>query len=378
MDYNATTPTRHEARVVAERVLRDCYGNPSSVHFAGRQAKKVLDESREKLAAALGARASEIVFTGGGTESDNTAIKGVASRHGRGHIVTSVIEHPAVLETCRSLETEGFDVTYVTVDTAGRIDPEEVRDAIRSDTILISIMWANNETGVVQPVAAIGEIARERGVVFFSDAVQAFARLPVDVREARVDMLSISGHKLYAPKGIGALYVRKGVELVPLAHGGGHERGRRSGTENVAGIAALGEAARLACEEREPESERLRVLRDRLEDGVLKAVPGTSVNGAGTGRISNTANIRFEAADGEAIVYGLDEQRIAVSSASACAASHTEPSYVLTAMGLSRREAEDSVRFSLGRYSDATDVERCLEVLPAVVDRVRSLDRAAG
>ncbi len=377
MDYNATTPVRDEALEIMREAFREGFGNPSSVHYAGRRAKKILDEAREKLASTMSARASEIIFTAGGSESANLAIKGMAAGRNSGHVVTTVVEHPAVLETCRTLTARGVEVSFLPVDGEGRVDPQAVRDEIRPDTFLVCVMWVNNETGVIQPVEAVGDIARDRGVLFFSDAVQAYPRLPVDVSRTPIDMLSISGHKLNAPMGVGALYVRSGIELAPFVDGGGQERRLRSGTENIPAIAALGEAGRLAHAEMEKETERVGKCRDRLEAGILAGIPRSTVNGAGAARVANTANVRFAGANGEEVVLALDEKRIAVSSASACAATHTGPSHVLTAMGLSRLEAEECVRFSLGRYSSEEDVDVCLSVLPGIVERIRSV-RAAG
>jgi len=374
MDYNATAPARAEAIDVWRGVSTECFGNASSSHAAGRRAKEALDAAREVIAGTVGARASEVVFTAGGTESDNLAVKGVALARGAGHVVTSVIEHPAVLEACRALERGGFDVTYLPVDGDGVVDPDDVRRAIRRDTVLVSIMWVNNETGVIQPVPEVGAVAREMGVVFHTDAVQAYGRLAVDA--GGVDLLSISGHKFCGPKGVGALVVRRSVSLEPVIHGGGQESNRRSGTYNAPGAAAMAEAARLAHEEMVTERGRLARLRDRLEAGAVASIADVHVNGAGAERVANTSNIRFAGADGEAVLIALDELGIAASSASACAASRSEPSHVLVAMGLSRREAEDSMRFSLGRFSTEGDVDRLLEVLPGVVARIRSL-RAA-
>ena len=373
MDYNATTPVRAEAAEVYARVQRECFGNPSSTHFAGRRARSILDESRERIAATLGAQPGELYFTSGGTEGDNLAIVGVAESHARGHIVTSSIEHPAVLETCRRLAVRGFGITYLPVDAEGRVDPVSVRDAIRDDTVLVTIMWVNNETGVIQPIEAIGQYTRERGTLFHSDAVQAFGRVLVDVQATPVDLITISGHKFCAPKGVGAVYVRRGITLATPVRGGGQERGLRSGTENLPGIAAMAEAGALACAERSAESQRLGELRNRLEAGILDQVPDVSINGGGASRVANTSNVCFTGADGEELLISLDERRIAVSSASACAAGNDQPSHVLMAMGRSRREAEDSMRCSLGRLSTGPDVDRCLEVLPQAVERVRSL-----
>jgi cysteine desulfurase len=375
MDYNATAPVYAEALEVLQRVSAECFANASSAHHAGRRARAVLDEAREAIATTLGARTSEVVFTSGGTESDNLAVCGVALAAGRGHVITSAIEHPAVLETTRWLQANGFEITYAGVDNSGVVDPGSVRDAIRDDTVLISVMWVNNETGVIQPVEEIGAIALERGVPFHSDAVQAYGRLSIDLASLPVDLLSISGHKFGAPKGVGALVVRRGVELTPTSRGGGQERGRRSGTYNVPGAAAMAEAARLVRAEMGGELPRLCGLRDRLEVGLLESVKGTSVNGATAPRVANTSNIRFDGADGEAVLIALDRHGIAASSASACAASHAEPSYVLTAMGLQRREAEHSMRFSLGRETSEQDVEKLLEVLPSVIDHIRSLNQ---
>jgi cysteine desulfurase len=372
MDYNATAPVREEAAEVYRNALIDRYGNPSSSHGVGRRSRKTLDEAREKIAGVLGAGAGEVYFTSGGTEGNNIAILGTAALYGTGHVVTTGIEHPSVLATCRGLDPGAFEVTCVNADAAGRVDPDAVRRAIRDDTVLISVMWVNNETGVIQPVEEIAAIARERKIKFHTDAVQAFGRIPVDVRTFAVDLLTISAHKFCAPKGVGALYVRRGVKVENTVYGGGQERGLRSGTENVPGAAAMAEAAVLACAERDVEMERLAALRDRLESGILRSIGGASVNGAEAPRVANTLNVRFEGAEGEAVLIGLDENGVAASSASACAARSEEPSHVLTAMGLSKREADQSLRFSLGRWSTGSDVERCLDVLPGVVDRVRS------
>jgi cysteine desulfurase len=372
MDYNATAPVRPEAAAVYERAVRDGYGNPSSTHFAGRRAKRMLDEARTRIAGALGARPAEVYFTSGGTEGDNIAVKGVTAVQGEGHVVTSKMEHPAVLAACRSLDAGAFDVTYLDADECGRVDPEAVRGAIRADTILITIMWVNNETGVIQPIEEIAEVARAGRVNFHTDAVQAFGRIPVDVRRVPADLVTISGHKFCAPKGAGALWVRRGVGVGTTVHGGGQERGLRSGTENVPGVAAMAEAASLASAERGAESERLAALRDRLEAGIRDAVNGARVNGAAAPRVANTSNVHFDGADGEAVMIGLDEHGIAASTASACAAGSEEPSHALMAMGLSKKEAGESLRFSLGLFSTDADVDHCLKVLPGVVERVRA------
>jgi cysteine desulfurase len=373
MDYNATTPVRPESARVYERAAKDGFGNPSSLHYAGREAKRILDESRERVASAIGARPGEVYFTGGGTEGNNITIRGVAGSRRRGHVIVSGVEHPAVLNTCRALDGSVFDVTCLPVDPSGRVDPDSVAEAIREDTILITVMWVNNETGVIQPVEAIGAVARDRGVPFHTDAVQAFGRLPIDLASLPVDLLTISGHKFCAPVGTGLLYCRRGLKLVPAVTGGGQERGLRSGTENVPAIAAMAEAAALAAVELAEQTARQARLRDNLESGLLAAVDGAAINGAGAPRVANTSNICLPGADGEAVLIALDRERIAVSSASACAASSSEPSHVLLAMGLTRRAAESSIRFSLGRFSRAADIDRCLEVLPGVVNRLRGI-----
>lgn len=373
MDYNATTPVRSEVLEKMTLAMHEGYANASSVHTPGRRAKSHLDEARERVAESLGARPSEVVFTAGGSESDNLAIKGVAWARGGGHIITSAVEHPAVLNACRFLEKQGFAVTYLPVDRLGRVSLDAVADALRSNTILISIMWANNETGVLQPVGEIARIARERGVLFHTDAVQAFGKVPVSVSDVPVDMLAVSGHKFYAPKGVGALYVRRGIELESLVHGGGQEKGRRSGTESIPMAAALGAACSLAVEELANEAARIGALRDELENRVLSTVARASINGAGAERLPNTSNITFEGAEGEAILISLDEHGIAASSASACSAGHGEPSHVLTAMGLTKAEAESAMRFSLGKFSNSGHVNAIYAVLPSIVERLRGL-----
>jgi cysteine desulfurase len=373
MDYNATTPVREEVREVLERTSREYFGNPSSLHLPGRKAKLLMDSSREKVAATLGARRTEIIFTGGGSESVNLAIKGAAWKSGGGHIITSAVEHPCVLESCRYLETIGFAVTYLPVDDMGLVGLTAIEEAIRKDTFLISIMWANNETGVLQDVERIGEIARNHGILYHTDAVQVLGKLPIDVRNLPVDLLSISGHKVYAPKGVGALFARGGTAIEPLIHGGGQERGLRSGTENLPAVAAMAEACRLIANEIPSDTPRVRALRDAMEERILAGIPASLVNARATDRLPNTSNVTFTGAEGEAIVIGLDEAEIAASSASACAASHTEPSSVLLAMGLSREEAESSIRLSLGKYTTEHHIDRLLDVLPGIVERLRNL-----
>jgi cysteine desulfurase len=373
MDYNATTPVREEVGREFARIVRDCFGNPSSLHLPGRKAKMLMDSSREKVAEAVGARRTEIVFTSGGSESVNLAIKGAALKREKGHLITSAVEHPCVLETCRFLEKSGFEVTYLPVDSDGRVGLAAIEGAIREDTFLISIMWANNETGVLQRVDKIGEMARSHGILFHTDAVQVLGKLTVDVESFPVDLLSISGHKVYAPKGIGALFVRRGTALEPLIHGGGQEKSLRSGTENLPGIAAMAEACHLASQEISSESARVQELRESMEERILAEVAGAWINGRKKDRLPNTTNVTFPGAEGEAVVIGLDEVEISASSASACAAGHTDPSEVLLAMGLSREEAEATIRLSLGKYSTADHINRLMAVLPGIVKRLRDL-----
>ena len=371
-DYNATAPVRPQAQEAWQRALAEGFANPGSAHAPGRRSKALLDEARESLAATVGTRPGEVVFTAGGTESDNLAIKGVALSAGAGHIVTTKIEHPAVLESCRFLERECFEVTYVGCDGEGRVSPDDIRDAMRDDTLLVSVMWVNNETGVIQPVQAITEVAHAHGALVHTDAVQAFGRVPVRMDEVPVDLLSIAGHKFGAPRGTGALFVRRGTRLEPLVHGGGQEKKLRSGTQSVAGATALATAGALVCSEMEDESRRLGALRDRLEASVIERIPDTAVNGAGAERVAATANVHFDGADGEAVLLGLDAHGIAASSASACAAAHTEPSYVLMAMGLSRQQAQHSMRFSLGHLNTDEDVDSFLDVIPGVIEKARA------
>lgn len=367
-DHNATSP-------VAPEVLRDLtdsmaviYGNASSIHHFGQAAKQRLEAARRAVAARLGCTDREIVFTSGGTEADNLAVFGVARRPTRSprHVITSVIEHPAVLNACSQLEREGVEVTWLPAGSDGLIRLEDVRRALRPGTLLVSIMHANNETGVLQPVKEIAALAHKAGAIFHCDGVQVGGRLPVNVRELGVDLYSISGHKFGGPKGVGALYVRKGVDLAALFHGGHHERDRRAGTENVAGAGALGKAAAL-----EFDWQQLAELRDRLECGILNRVPGTAVNGA-ENRVQNTSNIRFEGIGGEAMVIALDLRGYAVSSGSACSSGAVEPSHVLLSMGLTPAEARSSVRFSLGPGNTLEQVDGLVE---AVVESAAHLRR---
>ena len=374
-DHNATTPVHPEVLEALLPYLKDDWGNPSSIHWAGRAPKKAIDEAREKVAQFLGCSPIEIVFTSSGSESDNFAIKGIAlAKKSKGnHIITTQVEHPAVLNTCKYLEKEGFRVTYLGVDKYGMIDLEELKEAITDETILITIMYANNETGVIFPIEEIGKIARERGITFHTDAVQAAGKLPLDVTKLNCDLLSISGHKIYAPKGVGALYIRRGVRVVPLIHGGHHERNRRAGTENVAGIVGLGKACEIAMRDMDKEVAHLKHLRDKLEKGLMERIPHVRLNGHPEKRIPNTTNLGFDFVEGESLLLNLDMLGIAASSGSACTSGSLEPSHVLVAMGIPPELSHGSVRFSLGRFNTEEDVDYLLENMPPIVERMRSM-----
>ena len=375
LDYNATTPLDPEVVQAMLPFLTEEYGNASSIHSVGQRARAAVEQARAQVAALIGAREKEIVFTSGGTEADNLAVRGVveAAERPRKHVVTSTIEHHAVLNTCQALEAEGVQVTYVPVNSAGLIDPEDVRQALTADTVLITIMHANNELGTVQAIAEIARIARERKIPFHTDAVQAVGKLPVDVREWGVDLLSLSAHKIYGPKGVGALWVRRGVRLKPLFFGGHHERDRRPGTENVPGIVGLGAAAERAGVRWAEEVARVKSLRDELEARILARVPQATVNGDRERRTPNTSNISFEFVEGEALVIALDLKGIACSTGAACSAGAVEPSHVLTAIGLSPEGARGSLRFSLGRQTTREDIDYVAETLPGVVEHLREL-----
>lgn len=374
-DHNATTPLSEEVLACVSRVLRDCYGNPSSIHAAGQAARQEIERARGHIAALLNADPQEIVCTSGGTESDNLAVLGAVRQSGAagGHVITTAIEHPAVLGACAQLVREGARVTYLNVDARGVVDPEDVRGALRPETALISVMHANNETGVIQPIEEISAIAHEAGVCFHSDGVQAAGRLGIDVQALGVDLYSLSAHKLNAPKGAGALFVRKGVKLQALQYGGRHERERRAGTENVPGIAAFGCAAEQLRRHREFESSRVEVLRNRLEDGIFKLVPGVHLNSGDAARLPNTSSVRFDGIQGEALVIALDLNGFAVSSGAACSSGAVEPSHVLLAMGLTPAEARASIRFSLGLGNNEEQADALAEAVAASVARLRKL-----
>ena len=377
-DHNATTPLAPEVRETLVACLDQVYGNASSIHHFGQAAKERMEAARRQLAALMGCPPADIVFTSGGTESDNMAVLGaVRARAGARRVVTSAIEHPAVLGPCQHLEREGVQVTRLRVGPSGVVDPADVRRALRPDTALVSIMHANNELGTVQPIAEIAAIARAAGVPLHVDGVQALGRIPVDVTALAVDLYSVSGHKLYAPKGVGALYVRKGTALEPIAFGGHHERDRRPGTENVPGIAAFGAAAELAGRTLAAESARLGALRDRLEEAVPRRISGATVNGSRANRTPNTSNICFDAIDGEALVIALDLRGFAVSTGAACSSGALAPSHVLTAIGLSPDRARASMRFSLGRGTTAEQVDALVDALEGAVGHLRRISAHA-
>ncbi|MGD0226659.1 MAG: cysteine desulfurase NifS [Terriglobia bacterium] len=374
-DNNATTPLAPEVFEVMRPYMLEDYGNASSIHWFGQRAKAGVEKAREQVARLLGARSSEIVFTSGGTESDNSAILGIveAARGERKHVVTTAIEHPAVLSTGKALEKRGVGVTYVRVGSSGVIDPADVAAALRPETVLISVMHANNELGTIQPLAEIGRIARERDIYFHTDAVQSIGKIPVDVEKLGVDLLALSAHKLNGPKGVGALYVRKGTILRPLLHGGHHERDRRPGTENVAGVVGLGAAAEIARARLAEEHDRVAALRDRLEAGILASVPYVAVNGDRAHRVPTTTNLTFDYLEGEGFVIAMDLRGVACSTGSACSSGSLEPSHVLSAIGLRPEQARASIRFSLGRFNADEDVDATLRILPAVVEQLRAV-----
>jgi cysteine desulfurase len=382
LDNNATTPVLPEVLAAMQTYLGEHFGNASSIHHHGQETRAAVERARESVAALIGCRPSEIVFTSGGTEGDNLAIFGLVQsglvqsslvKPGQ-HVITSTVEHHAVLNSCKQLEASGCAVTYIPVDGRGRVDPNDVRRALRPNTRLITIMMANNETGVLQPVEEIGKVAAEADVYFHTDAVQAAGKVAIDVKRIACDLLSISGHKMHAPQGVGALYVRKGTLLHPLFYGGSHERSRRAGTENVPGIVALGRAAELAQQAfGRGDLEGISGLRDRLEQTILREVEATGVNGKDAPRVPNTTSIYFDYIEGEALVIALDLKGLAVSTGAACSSGAIEPSHVLTAMGLSPERARGSLRFSLGKQTTAEDVEFALDLIPQTVARLREL-----
>jgi cysteine desulfurase len=379
LDHNATTPPAAEVVDRMAAALREQFGNPSSVHHFGQVAKAALDDARSSTAALIGGDPSEIVFTSSGTESDNFAIRGVAEAlevTGKRHLIATAIEHEAVLNTLKALARRGWKTTLLPVDQSGIVALPDLEAALTDDTALVSVMHANNEIGTIQPVAQLARIAKARGALFHTDAVQTAGKIPLDVKALGVDLLSISAHKFYGPKGAGALWIRRGVRLLPPMTGGKQERSRRAGTENVAGIIGLGVAAQLARGKMGAEADRLAALRDRLEEGILATVSGTAVNGARSPRVPNTTNVSFDRIEAESLLIGLDLAGIAVSTGSACSSGTLEPSHVLKAMGFPAHRTQNSIRFSLGAANTDADVDRVLEVLPGVVEKLRNLTRA--
>ncbi|HYL64415.1 MAG TPA: cysteine desulfurase family protein [Candidatus Methylomirabilis sp.] len=384
LDYNATTPVDPRVLEAMLPYFSDEFGNASSIHTPGQQARRAVETAREQVAALVGARPQEIVFTSGGTESDNHAIFGildsvaarnlaVPSSSPRPHVITTAIEHEAVLNTCQALEGRGVAVTYLPVDHEGLVSPDAVRRAIRRETSLITIMHANNELGTVQPMAEIGRIAKERKIILHTDAVQSVGKIPVDVNALNVDLLSLSAHKLYGPKGVGVLYVRGGTRVQQLFYGGHHQRGFRPGTENVAGIVGLGAAAQIVRQSLAEDAQRVAALRDRLECGLVQSVPDIRLNAGNAPRTPNTTNIMFRGIEGEALVIALDLKGLSCSVGAACSSGAVEPSHVLTAIGLSQEEAKSSLRFSLGRHTTDAEIDFALEVIPAAVAQLRQL-----
>jgi cysteine desulfurase len=375
LDYAATTPVHPEAVKAMAPYFTEYFGNPSSIHSCGQEARKGVEEARLKVADFIGARLEEVVFTSGGTESDNFALKGVAyANEAKGnHIITNAAEHHAVLEPCHFLEKRGFKVTYLPVDKYGMLDPESVRKAITSQTILVSVMHASNEVGTIQPIAEIGKITRETGVYLHTDAVQTVGHLPINVNELNVDLLSVSGHKLYGPKGIGFLYIRKGTKITPFMQGGGQEEGKRGGTCNVPGIVGLGKAIEIAQQEMKDEEHKLTGFRDRLIDGLLDRIEFTRLNGHPQKRLPNNINISLAFVEGEATLLSLDLEGICASTGSACTSESLEASHVLTAMKVPPEEARCSLRFTLGKWTMDSDIERVLDVLPKIISKLRSM-----
>ena len=371
LDHNASTPVHPEVLAEMLPFFSDVYGNPSSIHGFGRDAREGMDVARERVAGFLKVSSQEIVFTSGGTESDNFAVKGLAMAKGKGHLITSLVEHHAVLRACRALEAQGFGLTCVGVDEHGMVDPDDIRRAIRPDTLAISIMHANSEVGTLQPIEAIGRIAREHDVPLHVDAVQTFGKLPIDVDALGIDMLSFSAHKIYGPKGAAGLYIRKGTKMVAVQHGGEHERRRRAGTENVAGIVGLGKAVEVRARDMSAEAERLAGLRDRLWNGVRERVADVRLSGHPVHRLPGTASLLFRHVESESIVLGLDLKGIGVSAGSACTSGNVEPSHVLVAMGVPVDWAMGAVRCSLGRSTSTEDIDYVLECVEPLVRKLR-------
>lgn len=374
-DNAATTAVRPEVFEKMKKYFCDDFGNPSSIYKIARENKNSTENAREQIAKILNADKNEIYFTAGGSEADNWAIKCIAESYGNKgkHIITLSIEHHAVLHTCQYLESKGYDVTYLPVDEYGIVDIDKLKSAIRDDTILITIMAANNEIGSIQPIEEIGKIAHEKGIIFHTDAVQAIGHIPIDVKKMNIDLLSLSGHKLYGPKGIGALYIKKGIKINPLIHGGAQERNRRAGTENVPGIVGLGEALRLMNEDMTEELKHLTYLRDKLIDGILKNIPYSRLNGHREKRLPGNVNISFEFVEGESILLMLDMKGICASSGSACTSGSLDPSHVLLAIGLPHEKAHGSLRLTLGRNNTEEEVDYIIKELPPIINRLREM-----
>ena len=375
LDNAATTAVSPEVLEAMLPYFTQCFGNPSSIHSTGRDARRAVDAARRQVAGAIGAQPQEIYFTAGGSESDNWAIKGTAfaKRDKGNHIITTAIEHHAVLHTCQWLEKQGFEVTYLPVDEFGRVRVEDVEKAITDKTILITIMAANNEIGTIQPIAEIGKLAHDKGILFHTDAVQAIGAMPIDVNAMHIDMLSMSGHKFHGPKGIGALYIRKGVKIDQYLHGGAQERGQRAGTENLAGIVGMGKAIEIATQHLEENAARLTVLRDKLIDGILAEIPDVRLNGHRTQRLPNNVNVSVRYVEGEALLLRLDLAGIAGSSGSACTSGSLDPSHVLLAIGLPHEIAHGSLRLSLGTDTTEAEIDEVLDKLPGIVKNLRDM-----
>ncbi|MFH1710119.1 MAG: cysteine desulfurase NifS [bacterium] len=376
MDYAATTPTHPEVAEAMKPYLSEKFGNPSSIHSFGREAKKAVDDARDSIAASIGARPDEIIFTSGGTEADNFALEGVAYANEKkgNHIISTPVEHHAVINCLGFLKKRGFEITYVPVDSTGLVDPEDIRKAITDKTILVSVMHANNEMGTIEPIAEIGSICREKGVYFHTDAVQTFGHMPLDMKKLNVDLLSASAHKLYGPKGVGMLYVKKGTKIVPYLHGGEQEMGKRASTENVPGIVGFAKAVELVNgSDSGSADERIRQLRDKLIKGILSNIKDSRLNGHPTKRLSNNVNVSIKYIEGESMLLRLDMEGIAASTGSACSSGSLEPSHVLLSIGLPPEIAHSSLRLTLGKWTTQEEVDKVLEVLPKIVAKLREI-----
>ncbi|MCJ7508703.1 MAG: cysteine desulfurase NifS [candidate division Zixibacteria bacterium] len=375
LDHSATTPVHPEVLEAMLPYFREHFGNASSTHSWGREARVVLEECRERVAGYFGASPKEIFFTSGGTESDNLAIKGVAwSNENKGkHIITSSIEHHAVLESCKYLSKQGYEITYLPVDKYGLVNPEDVKNAIKSDTILVSIMHINNEVGAIEPIGEIGKITKEKGVYFHTDAVQSAGKLPIDINKLNIDMFSLSAHKLYGPKGVGLIYIRQGTRITPLSHGGHHEKGKRAGTENVTGIVGLAKAIEIGHRDMDEYNKKMKLLADTFYKKLNEKIPDIFLNGSPDKRYCGIMNISFKGVEGESIILSLDMKGVAVSSGSACTSGSLEPSHVLAAMGIAPELAQGSIRFSFGWDNTLEDIDYVIEVLPEIINRLRQM-----